>query len=60
MPAIIELIEDYQEGDFLYFKREEYGKAKKHELVKDVLAFANSEHVGAKYIIIGLKKVVKK
>jgi hypothetical protein len=56
MPTIKELIEDYQEGDFLDFKKEEYGKAKKHELVKDVLAFANSEHIGDKYIIIGLKK----
>lgn len=56
MPTIIELIEDYQEGDFLDFKKEEYGRSKKHELIKDVLAFANSEHVGDKFIIIGLKK----
>lgn len=56
MPTIVELIEDYNEGDFLDFKREEYGREKKHELIKDVLAFANSEHIGDRYIIIGIKK----
>lgn len=56
MPTITELIEDYQEGDFLDFKREEYKREKKHELIKDVLAFANSEHIGDRYIIIGIKK----
>ncbi|RAJ24990.1 AlbA family DNA-binding domain-containing protein [Pedobacter cryoconitis] len=57
MPTIDELIKYHQEGEFLDFKREEYKSIKKHKLVIDVLSFANSEHQGDKFIIIGIEKV---
>jgi len=56
MPSIEDLIRYHQECEFLDFKQEEYKSAKKHELIKDVLAFANADYDGDKYIIIGIKK----
>lgn len=57
MPSIPELIEYHNENEYLDFKREEYKDLKKHELIKDVLAFANAEHQGDRYIIFGIKKL---
>jgi len=56
MASIDELIEYHNENEYLDFKQEEYKEHKKHELVKDVLAFANAEYNGDRYIIIGVKK----
>ena len=57
MSSIEDLIQYHQECEFLDFKQEEYKSIKKHELIKDVLAFANADHEGDKFIIIGIKKV---
>lgn len=56
MATINELIEFHNENEYLDFKQEEYKDQKKHELIKDVLAFANAEYAGDRYIIIGIKK----
>ena len=48
-----EMIDCHQEGDYLDFKEYDYNKENKEELVKDVLAFANSHSIRNKYIIIG-------
>ncbi|OCX51935.1 hypothetical protein BEL04_18205 [Mucilaginibacter sp. PPCGB 2223] len=53
---IEELIRYYPEGPFLDFKFEEYKGQNKHELIRDVLAFANASIAGDRYIIIGVKK----
>lgn len=51
-----ELIDCHGEGDYLDFKEEDYHKENKIELVKDVIAFANSHSIRNKYIIIGIKE----
>lgn len=51
---IIELIEAGQETDFCDFKREFYHTAKKGDMIKDILAFANSTIYGDKYIIFNI------
>jgi len=56
MIDIIEQIEYEEEGSSLDFKAIEYKSAMNAELVKDVLAFANSRVRGDKRIIIGVKK----
>jgi hypothetical protein len=56
MPSITDLIDYHHENEYLDFKREEYKDLKKHELIKDVLAFANAEHQGDRYIIFGIEK----
>jgi hypothetical protein len=56
MATIEELIEYHHENEYLDFKKEEYTKANRHELIKDVLAFANADYEGSRYIIIGIKK----
>lgn len=48
-----EMIDCHQEGDYLDFKEYDYHKDNKEELVKDILAFANSHSIRNKYIIIG-------
>ena len=48
-----ELIECHGEGDYLDFKEYDYHKENKEELVKDIIAFANSHSDRNKYIIIG-------
>lgn len=49
-------IEYEEESSHLDFKVIEYTRSTNPELVKDVLAFANSHHRGDKRIIIGIKK----
>ena len=56
MPTIDEIIKYHFEGDYFDFKQEEYKKNKKHELIKDVLALANSDYEGDRFIIIGIHK----
>jgi hypothetical protein len=56
MRPISELIEYHNECEFLDFKREEYNENNKPNLIKDVLAFANADVQGDRYIIIGVKK----
>ena len=48
-----ELIDCHGEGDYLDFKEYDYHKENKEELVKDIIAFANSHSDRNKYIIIG-------
>lgn len=48
-----EMIDCHSEGDYLDFKEEDYHKDNKQELVKDIIAFANSHSTRNKYIIIG-------
>ena len=48
-----EMIDCHQEGDYLDFKEYDYQKEHKEELVKDILALANSHSIRNKYIIIG-------
>ena len=48
-----EMIDCHQESDYLDFKEYDYQKDHKEELVKDVLALANSHSIRNKYIIIG-------
>lgn len=51
-----DLIYNYGECDYLDFKEEDYHKDNKVELVKDLVAFANSHSERNKYIIIGIKE----
>lgn len=51
-----ELIDCHQESDYLDFKEQNYHKDNKVELVKDLIAFANSHSIRNKYIIIGIKE----
>lgn len=51
---VIELIESSQETDFCDFKREFYHNAKKSDMIKDIVAFANSTLGGDKYIIFNI------
>ena len=53
---IIDLIENANECEYLDFKLEEYKKYDYHELLKDIMAFANAHNKQKKYIIIGMKK----
>jgi hypothetical protein len=51
-----ELLDCHAEGDYLDFKEDNYSKDNKDELVKDIIAFANSHSVRDKFIIIGAKE----
>ena len=51
-----ELIDCHGECDYLDFKEEDYHKDNKVELVKDLIALANSHSTRNKYIIIGVKE----
>ena len=51
---VIELIESSQETDFCDFKREFYHSEKRSDMIKDILAFANSTQCGDKYIIFNI------
>lgn len=51
-----ELLDCHAESDYLDFKEDNYPKDKKDELVKDLIAFANSHSIRDKYIIIGAKE----
>ena len=52
--AIIELIKINKETDFVDFKEFFYSNEKKHDLIKDVVSFANNINVKNKYIIFGI------
>ena len=51
---IIKLIDDNKETDFVDFKEYYYSNEKKHDLIKDVVSFANNVNVKNKYIIFGV------
>lgn len=51
-----ELLDCHAESDYLDFKEDNYPKDKKDELIKDLIAFANSHSIRDKYIIIGAKE----
>ncbi|MCL1914849.1 MAG: ATP-binding protein [Eubacteriaceae bacterium] len=53
---IIDLIENHSECEYLDFKLEEYKSYDYDELIKDLMAFANSHNKQNKYIIVGIKK----
>jgi hypothetical protein len=53
---LVNLIEKGYENDFLDFKEKSYSKQNKFELIKDIMAMANSKHDGDKYIITGIKE----
>lgn len=48
-----DLIEYYNENDYLEFKLVEYRGEIGGNLIKDVIALANSHHIADRYIIIG-------
>lgn len=57
---LFEIIEKNTESDYVDFKKEIYDFSKcqqKEEFLKDVLAMANSEFKGEKYIIFGVKEI---
>ena len=56
MDTIEDLINYHNESEYLEFKLIEYREEIKGNLIKDVIALANSNHIGDRYIIIGLKK----
>lgn len=51
---IVELIKRNKETDFVDFKEFFYNNEKKHDLIKDVVSFANNVNVKNKYIIFGV------
>jgi hypothetical protein len=53
---LINLIENGFECDYLDFKENSYSPKNKFELIKDIMAMANSKHDGDKYIITGIKE----
>jgi hypothetical protein len=50
------MINYHNENEYLEFKLIEYREEIKGNLIKDVIALANANHIGDRYIIIGLKK----
>ena len=52
---IKDLIENGFESDSLDFKERMYPKNGTPELLKDILAMANSNYIGTKYIVMGVK-----
>lgn len=52
--TILALIESGKEGDTVDFKRQFYHDAKKSDLIKDILSFANASSLEDKYIIFGV------
>lgn len=51
---ILKLINGNKETDFVDFKEYYYSNEKKHDLIKDVVSFANNVNVKNKYIIFGV------
>ncbi len=51
---IKELIEFGEESDIVDFKQQYYHNAKKHDLIKDIISFANAAPTEDKYIIFGV------
>lgn len=52
---IIQLIKNGYECEYLDFKAKQYNKENNSDLLKDIMAMANSNYLGDKYIIIGIK-----
>jgi len=50
------LIVNGYECDYLDFKEKSYSKQNKFELIKDIMAMANSKYDGDKYIVTGVKE----
>lgn len=50
-----EIIEFENESTYIDFKAVEYDKEKHEDFLKDIISMANSDFVGAKYIIVGIK-----
>lgn len=52
---IIELVEAKKETDYVDYKKEYYSEDKKHDLIKDLVAFANNYSTSRdKYIVFGV------
>ena len=51
---IVAKIENGVEDDTVDFKRQYYHDAKKYDLIKDLISFANSSSLEEKHIIIGV------
>lgn len=49
------LIENAIESSYIDFKEKMYPKKGTPDLLKDILAMANSSHPGEKYIVMGIK-----
>ncbi|QNU66521.1 ATP-binding protein [Ruminiclostridium herbifermentans] len=58
--VIVDLIENYEEGDYLDFKREPYAGDSLIDFLKDVVAFANADCTRDRYIIFGVEDKTKK
>ena len=52
--TIVAKIENGVEDDTVDFKRQYYHDAKKYDLIKDLISFANASSLEEKYIIIGV------
>jgi hypothetical protein len=52
---IIQLIENGHECEYLDFKAKHYPSKGTPDLLKDLMAMANAEHQGSRYIIMGVK-----
>jgi hypothetical protein len=52
---IIALIENGYECEYLDFKEQQYVKEKNPDLIKDIMAMANTSYDGEKFIITGIK-----
>ncbi|WP_145409302.1 ATP-binding protein [Paenibacillus xylanexedens] len=55
MDTIAELIEFGYECEYLDFKERQYDSDKSVDLIKDIMAMANSRHNGDKFIIVGVR-----
>ena len=51
-----ELIENGYESNFLDFKTKMYSRKGNPDILKDIMAMANSNHLGKKYIIMGIRR----
>lgn len=52
---LLELIENGYESNFLDFKTKMYSRKGTPDILKDIMAMANSNHLGKKYIIMGIE-----
>ncbi|TDK59500.1 ATP-binding protein [Bacillus salipaludis] len=53
--TIIDLIENGYECEYLDFKAKQYSAKGTPNLLKDIMAMANAQHEGSKFIIMGVK-----
>ncbi|MDU4959076.1 MAG: ATP-binding protein [Sporomusaceae bacterium] len=52
-----DIIKYEQENTYIDFKKCQYVKEKNQDLIKDIMAMANANYNGEKYIIVGVKSV---